>query len=57
MLRNNGRRKEPTDHFPGGGKCVAYHMAMTANKQDSKTQDRVTAKSGNTVEENEGTSQ
>jgi len=42
--------KEPTDHFPGSGKCVAYRMAMPGNKLDSKTKDRVAAKTGITLD-------
>lgn len=41
--------KEPTDHFPGSSKCVAYRRAVPGNKLDSKTENRVAAKAGSTL--------
>jgi hypothetical protein len=42
--------KEPTDHFPGSGKCVAYRIAMSGNKSDQKIENRVAAITGNNPE-------
>jgi len=42
--------KEPTDHYPGSGKCTAYRIAMSGNTQGPKIEDRVTATTGNTLE-------
>lgn len=42
---------EATDHFPGSGKCVAYRQALSKHKPEPKTEDRDTAKTSCTLEE------